>query len=93
MLLMDQSCEGDEFVKYSYFKPTYKFSDRLIYQIVEYSRSRPPFILNHREQQEGNKGKHNVSPLILGMRGWEIPNLFVMYQAFKIHNSMKKRFE
>lgn len=27
------------------------------------------------------------------MRGWEIPNLFVMYQAYKIHNLMKRKFE
>lgn len=37
--------------------------------------------------------KHNVSPLILGMRGWEIPNLYVMYQAFKIDKQMKQKFK
>jgi len=51
----------------------------------------PPFVLGLYEDID--KNKHHVSPLILGMRGWEIPNLFVMYQAFKIDKLMKKKFK
>ena len=74
---MDQNCEGDEFIKFSFYKPTYKFSDRLLYQIVEYSRSEPPFQFHVKEGEL--RTRNHVRPTIIGMRGWEIPNLFVMY--------------
>ena len=30
LLLAENTCDGDEFIKKSFFKPTYKFSERLL---------------------------------------------------------------
>ena len=87
LLNTDQSCEGDEFVKKNFYKPTYKFSERLLQQICEYSRSEPPFIIG------GSGSKHHVSPLITNMRGWEIPNMFVMYQAYKVDKILRQKLK
>lgn len=56
-------------------------------QVMHYSRSKPPYILNY---PADSKSVHNVSPMILGMRGWEMPNLYVMYTALKVHRALKK---
>jgi len=37
LLLADQNCEGDEFIKCNFYHPTYKFSETLLSQVVSYS--------------------------------------------------------
>lgn len=29
---------------------------------------------------------------VLRFRGWEIPNVYVMYQAYKMHKELKKNY-
>ena len=29
---------------------------------------------------------------VLNFRGWEIPNAYVMYQAYKIHKELKRHY-
>ena len=37
LLMQTQACEGDEFIKQDYYKPTFKFNSRILNLCVQYS--------------------------------------------------------
>ena len=38
LLLQNQACEGDEFIKKNYFQPTFRFSQRILNLVIKYSQ-------------------------------------------------------
>lgn len=42
MLLQKQDCEGDEFIKRNFFKPTFKFNQDILDLVIDYSELSQP---------------------------------------------------
>lgn len=46
IMIQNQTCEGDEFIKKDFFQPTFKFSNKLLNLVIKYSQFNLPVDMN-----------------------------------------------
>ena len=84
LLLLNQTGDGHEFVKHNFYKCSYNFPPKLLHKVVTYSKVKFPILDFKTAVPNENDLK--------SFRGWEQPNYYVMYMAYKTHKAMKRYY-